>query len=45
MCVDHFRLNLDADIEVFYMLENGAPKAIVEVRSGFGGDDVALLSV
>ena len=27
------------------MLENGAPEAIVEVRSGFGGEDVALLRV
>ena len=27
------------------MLENGAAEAIVEVRSGFGGEDVALLRV
>ena len=27
------------------MFENGAPETIVEVRSGFGGEDVALLRV
>ena len=47
MCVDHFR---SAEIwmpvgVLFDMLENGAPESIVEVQSGFGGEDVALLRV
>ena len=38
--------DLDAEVGVLlYMLENGAPEAIVEVRYGFGGEDVAFLRV
>ena len=38
--------DLDAEVRVLlYMLENGAPEAIVQVRSGFGGEDVALLRI